>query len=302
MKRIESVALQGFRGIRAGRVDGLVDVNVVVGRNNSGKSSVMEALLRAASVIGGQPLDAMHRNRTLTATQQRGGAVRCFYRDTETAEIAIDAAGESIVVRLEPTGTQTSTRSSGPAAKTTCFYPSDARNQEIERNLWNETLAGRRDKLLTRSLSDIFGIEVEGVQLPPDGNAILLFADYGLPLDAQGDGARAAFRALTLLGAMKDAPLILEEPECHQHPGSLRRFALALVRLAKTNGVQLFVTTHSAECVAAFLEASREVQSESAVFHFALNEGAFEARKLDAETVDTLTATGTDVRFLSLYA
>ena len=99
-----------------------------------------------------------------------------------------------------------------------------------------------------------------------------------------------------------DAPLILEEPECHQHPGSLTRFALALVKLAKTNGVQLFVTTHSAECVAAFLAASTDVQSEGAVFHLALTDGALDARKLDAATVQTLTTTGTDVRFLALYA
>lgn len=302
MKRIDRVALSGFRGIRQGHVGGLVDVNVIVGRNNSGKSSVVEAMLRTAEAISDGAPDAVGRPRARKADEERGGSGALFYRDAAAAEVSVESAGESIGVRFERNTVAPSTRSSGPASRTTCFYPSDARNLDIERRLWSDTLAGRRDKLLARSLSEIFGMEVEGVQLPPDGRAILLFPDHGLPLDAQGDGARAAFRALTVLGAMRDAPLVLEEPECHQHPGSLRRFALALVKLAKTNGVQLFVTTHSGECITAFLEASATARSESAVFHFALNDGTLEARKLDAKTVETLSATGTDVRYLSLYA
>jgi predicted ATP-dependent endonuclease of OLD family len=96
--------------------------------------------------------------------------------------------------------------------------------------------------------------------------------------------------------------MMLEEPECHQHPGSLERFAAALCKLAKTLDVQIIVSTHSGECVRSFLKAARDAQSEGAVFHLTLTDGKQEARRLDPEAVESLTATGVDVRFLDLYA
>src|SRR5438105_3054282 len=41
---LESVSVHGFRGLRNFRLDGLHRVNVLVGENNSGKTSVLEAL------------------------------------------------------------------------------------------------------------------------------------------------------------------------------------------------------------------------------------------------------------------
>ena len=42
--RIESIELENFRGIRTGKIDQLGSVNVLIGRNNSGRSSILEAL------------------------------------------------------------------------------------------------------------------------------------------------------------------------------------------------------------------------------------------------------------------
>jgi predicted ATPase len=104
------------------------------------------------------------------------------------------------------------------------------------------------------------------------------------------------------LSMLKNTLLMLEEPECHQHPGSLERFAGALCRLAKMQSVQLLISTHSAECVRSFLKAAKAASSDAAVFHLTLNDGKQDARRLDPEAVETLTDTGVDVRFLDLYA
>ena len=47
MLLLESIEIHNFRGIENGRVEGLAEVNVFVGRNNSGKSTVVEAVMRA---------------------------------------------------------------------------------------------------------------------------------------------------------------------------------------------------------------------------------------------------------------
>ena len=42
--RVRSVKLERFRGIREGELTGFGDLNLFVGKNNSGKSSVVEAI------------------------------------------------------------------------------------------------------------------------------------------------------------------------------------------------------------------------------------------------------------------
>jgi predicted ATPase len=185
--------------------------------------------------------------------------------------------------------------------RVTVFRPPDATNRNIEAKLWQQLLATRRDKALTRTLNTIFGLEAEGFQLLPDGRLMVLFAEHSVPLDVQGDGTRGATRALMVLTMLKNTLLLLEEPECHQHPGSLERFARALCKQAREQEVQLLISTHSAECVRAFLKAAQEAAAEGAVFHLTLDQGQQKVRRLDPEAVEALQSTGVDVRFLDLY-
>jgi predicted ATPase len=184
----------------------------------------------------------------------------------------------------------------------TVFKPADAFNPAIEQRFWPELLSNRRDRVLAKTLNEVFGLEAESFQLLPNGQLIILFHDYSLPLDLQGDGTRAAMRTLMTLSMLKGTLFMVEEPECHQHPGSLERFAAALCRLAKSQAVQVLISTHSAECVRSFMQAAKTAESSAAVFHLLLDDGKQDARRLDSEAVETLTNTGVDVRFLDLYA
>jgi predicted ATPase len=183
----------------------------------------------------------------------------------------------------------------------TLFRPLEATNRNIERQFWSRLLANRRDKTLTKTLNAIFGLQAEGFQLLPDNRLMVLFEEFSLPLDLQGDGTRAALRALIVLTMMQGTLFLMEEPESHQHPGSLERFAQAVCSLAREQEVQLIISTHSRECVTSFLSAAEKTKLEGSVFHLTLENGRQEARRLDAEAVETLQSTGVDVRFLDLY-
>ena len=130
----------------------------------------------------------------------------------------------------------------------------------------------------------------------------MLFTDFSVPLEVQGDGARAALRCLMMLSALQGTLFMLEEPESHQHPGSLERFAAAICRQAREQDVQLLICTQSLECVRAFLKAAHGATSEAAVFHLKLDDGLLDATRLTPDAVETLQATGVDVRLLELYA
>src|SRR5262245_51282867 len=56
---LQQLHLQNFRGFESLELDGLRRVNLIVGRNNTGKTSVLEALyllLKAQSLYSGNPL------------------------------------------------------------------------------------------------------------------------------------------------------------------------------------------------------------------------------------------------------
>jgi hypothetical protein len=86
------------------------------------------------------------------------------------------------------------------------------------------------------------------------------------------------------------------------HPGSLERFAQTVCKKAHADEIQLLLTMHSSEVVLAFLKASHDAGSSFAVFHPKLEDGQLDARRLEAETVNSLLNMSVDVRFLELYA
>src|SRR5271154_6421015 len=62
MIRVKSIEIKRFRGIREGAVRDFADVNLLVGRNNSGKSTVVEAIHRVAFSVPENPRDVLNRN------------------------------------------------------------------------------------------------------------------------------------------------------------------------------------------------------------------------------------------------
>lgn len=58
---VRGLEVRGFRGLREARLDGFTTLNVFVGKNNSGKSSILEAIYVALKLHRG--LDYIIRRR-----------------------------------------------------------------------------------------------------------------------------------------------------------------------------------------------------------------------------------------------
>lgn len=314
MIRLESLRIRRFRGIREGEINGFSDVNLLVGRNNSGKSTVAEAIAWGTQPVGS--VDPVGRNAMDIWSQAHAGATgaELYYRQDKSQSVEVTARINEVKLfrSLSPNGQQKfepkkdTWQQNDPIFKyvraLTVFRPIDGWNPQIEQKLWPQLLANRGDKALTQMLNDIFKLDAEGFQLLPDRRLLVMFPEYSVPVDVQGDGTRAALRSLMLLAALQSTLFIVEEPESHQHPGSLERFALAICKQAKRQDVQLLVSTHSAECIQSFLTAAEESHLQSEVFHLRREDGALDASRLDGDTVQTLRETGVDVRYLDLYS
>lgn len=291
----------------------LADVNVVVGRNNGGKSTVAEAICVLAQVTT-NALDLIGRNRLEMWSSVRGqkfAQVEAWYRRDQTRPIVLEASHE---YGGNPLRAEIASRDGGatinplpiepPAASaarsTTAFFSEDRRTR-FELQLWAELVSSRRDKALVGALRSIFGADVEQLVWTPGNELLLAYPDHAISIDAHGDGMRATLRCLMVLARLAGGMLILEEPENHQHPESLRQFARAVCTMAQSQRVQLWVNTHSVECVRAFLNGARDAASEAALYSFRLNDGVLDARRFTADAVDALDAAGTDPRYLDLY-
>jgi hypothetical protein len=322
MIRVLGVGIDRFRGIRKGMVKDFADVNVLVGRNNSGKSTVLEAIHRVAYLCTTSPGDPLQRRFQAwvnTRAEPSDFASELWYRMDQTEPIKLRAEVgapkgniEHIEWTLAKEGTalqQTPSWSRRtPAAEeiaqflrqATVFRPEDARNPGIEHTLWKKIIGPRLDKQLTKAINTVFNQNAESYNLL-EGKVWLLFPKYSVPLDSQGEGNRAALRCLMMLIVLRKTFFIAEEVECHQHPGSLTAFAEAVCQVTRDQEVQLFLSTHSGDCVRAFLAGARKAGTEAVVFHMKLDDGVLDATRLLPEAAQSLLDTGVDVRFLDLY-
>lgn len=106
---IESIFVQNYRGIRSCKIEGLKVVNVLIGRNNSGKSSVLESIYLASA--------AFHSEERLSGTSRIGYLLnrRCYrgyswssakeilwykYDTSQPISVDIKLNGKDIKVRL----------------------------------------------------------------------------------------------------------------------------------------------------------------------------------------------------------
>ncbi len=317
--QIRSIEITGFRGIRRGLIESLADVNILVGQNNSGKTTVGEAIARAACCAAGSRIDPLGRDRIAPWTIPRhegasDSGLALWYRSDGSQEMRVrvdDGKGTNFgfsaqpVVGANPTiggGVVSSTSLREFAAGVTLFSAADANEEMIERGVWRRLLSTRSDKALAESLRTMFDMpNLERLEFPFDAKLTLVFPDHVLSLDSQGEGTRAAVRFLLVLSSLRNTLLMFEHPESHQHPGSLERFAEAVCRQARDQEVQLLLTTHSADCVRAFFKGAGSAHSEAALFHLSLREGELGVRRLQEEGVTALEGMGTDVRFLDLY-
>ena len=94
---ISRISIKGFRGIREGVVEGLSQFTVLIGRNGSGKSSILEAAYLASAYVDGR--DAVRREYKLNYLVRRRGARGEWARSRQVLWYSMDT-GKPIEIEL----------------------------------------------------------------------------------------------------------------------------------------------------------------------------------------------------------
>lgn len=127
-----------------------------------------------------------------------------------------------------------------------------------------------------------------------------------IPIDAWGDGARAAFKLLTPLIALShlatpDKPglLLWEEPEMFQNPQTLGKLLREVVDLVKDKPIQIFMVSHSLEVIAHVTQMLQENMlpaDEAITYLLNLEHGQLQSTWFDADNLLGWLENGMDPR------
>jgi hypothetical protein len=318
------IELKDFRGFRELTLDGLQRVNLVVGKNNAGKTSLLEAIAILADPMSVADMATLFR-------EEQGAYSRRFYRwlireapGVRRAELAARAPGTSRQTALgrsllaAPSWSQVAQ----------CRNVSHKTGVLADTFVW--TTAGQ-EPLLYRSLSGHHGnpdVLVEAVaravrqsdgeqrlesllrsvdprvrrvrvDVAEDGKALLVDLGLGemVPLTQAGQGLyRLTGVFAELLGGQPQVCFI-DEVENGIHHSILPDIWAGIAEVAQRLGIQVFATTHSFECIEAAHEAfsKRSSYDFSVVQLFRLEDGV-QGRVLQRDMIEAGIEGNIDLR------
>ncbi len=110
-----------------------------------------------------------------------------------------------------------------------------------------------------------------------------------------GEGFQRIFQIALLFAVARNGIVLIDELENAIHFSLLQQFVGFLHQLARVYGVQVFVTTHSAECVRAFVE-NEDIAQQTVGYTMVVVDGKIEARRLAGDRLARVLSFGGDLR------
>ncbi|WP_245612400.1 AAA family ATPase [Palaeococcus ferrophilus] len=142
--------------------------------------------------------------------------------------------------------------------------------------------------------------EVEGFSPLFKSNKWILHVEtkYGVyPYYLMGEGFKNAMIIAFLSSLLRGGYLLIDSAEAFHHPKSLRIMAKALVKGAKENNVQVFLTTHSLELIDMLIKYGLESKVDGRVIYMKRENGKMTASVETFEESQKLReALGLDLR------
>lgn len=310
---IEQLEIEGYRGISRGALREFASLNILVGPNNSGKSSVLEALLIADGRGGGEALAFAARHRgwagPVTSSALFSGPGRLSIKKDGLLLHGNFSSPEPSSVEFSNPATQIFARatidedgaaySGGTGAMPTFIEPpSFSRDSnKLDEAVSRADLRGERQALI-----ELLGPLLPGLRdlriLQASGRYTLFIEDDSGPIwpaVVAGDGFKRMILLASQLAADQSGLVLVEEPETFLHVGALGQVAKILWRAADKK--QIFLTTHSLEMIDAIFDSEAARPDRAALFRMSLRKGELKAVRVPGARAKELRAEiGEDLR------
>lgn len=271
--KLKNVEIHNFKGLVAVQLENCGSINAIVGKNNSGKSSVLHALDMAGLALSVNQWNLFQPKLEIKDLFADIGkfSIRLTYEDN--TELQIKATPE-YGPKFEPTPTENQKYKSVlvlPDVGSGMLRRRHRTPLNIIQNVENRDFSDinsleilyaikfyalRNERGLT--LEDYESIlneikhyfpEIEEIESDRTGQdiATLMYTEYGKKLDIlySGTGLKHFLDVLLKTTISGASIVLLDEPEMGLHPDLQRRFITYLHRLSDEKNIQFFLATHS---------------------------------------------------------
>ncbi len=248
---LTSIELTGFRGFRQLKLEGLQRVNLIVGKNNSGKTSLLEGICNV--VYDAAKGDSLRQNDSSKGQWIAGVAGTA---PQVTGEWREEGGSKSLIERR---------LGLIPHCKISVISVFHSPPQSLIPKLGQALLDTGTESQLESLLREV-DPRFKRLRIDPSvaGNRIVL--DVGLkqmiPLSQMGQGIYRLIEIISEIVGESPKICLIDEIENGIHHSSLIDLWRGLAELSQQFGVQIFATTHSHECI----EAAHEAFSERASY------------------------------------
>ena len=329
-----TIFVKKYKGISGVEIDNLNKINVIVGNNNSGKTSFLEAVYL---LINQNNLDGyfdLWRRRSKMSNLNINWLTNEYENNVEI-EGVFDTLPVEVQYEIEE---EDSVEIDKTSYVSTIFVNGriGARNQESQARLFEDKqqevyysrvepvcrlsmstpfyshltetiLSAHAESIKTRSITKIISFirdnidkGIEDITLSEDNgikrfNVIHSdFPDKSIDLTQFGDGLQRIFNISLHFSLAADGILLIDEFENAIHYQLLEKFTKFVQELSNEFNVQIFVTTHSKECVDAFVNNG---YANDDITFFQLSNEEKRVKRINAEKyIDLIESVDVDIR------
>ncbi|MCU0239412.1 MAG: AAA family ATPase [Pyrinomonadaceae bacterium] len=305
---LDSLEIKGYRCFEHLTIEKLGRVNLIVGKNNVGKTALLEALWIWANK-GDKINDILIRRDENSSPPNFSKDYRnnfykvlyCFFNaDTNSFSVSESPNKKICNLKLDTNG-NFNYRTEGYEVASKVFIQTDGLDNNKIVELWDKIELRIGEEETTRSMKMLLP-KLQKVRLLNTNSGRIAYAQVSdveepLSLKSFGDGLNRLFGISLTLANCKDGILIIDEIENGFHYSILPDVWKLIFKTAKDLNVQVFATTHSKDCIEAFTQAAiDDEESEGMLIRLERKDDEIKALTFDEKELETISRRDIEVR------
>jgi AAA15 family ATPase/GTPase len=279
---IKNIQINRYKCFENFKADGFKRVNLISGKNNIGKTALMEAIHISMASDDSLLWVALGEIRThrdfanLLLGKEDLKNIILKNIGIECGSVSIKQVDSNIVITLNGVSKhytpealrgyidifkinfqiQTYMLSSGFISQNVCI-------DDFVGEIISQVKLKNKYERLNEYLNELFGIQNVDVIL---GKPMIKKDDKYINISEFGQGIKSFIAAISSLLIEQDNAVFIDEIENGLHYSLIDRFWEIILKISKEQNVQLFATTHSKECIEAYCRAATKASDDEIAF------------------------------------